>query len=203
MNNNIVEELLVNKNFKEAFRKICPDKKWRDELLQELCLILLEYDVNKLQKIYLRGDIVYFSIKILKNQYWSNTSPFWKKFRKSSGFEIDNNFDYEDLEVEVEIKERNDDLVKARINEMLNKIFWKDAHLFKMYYFGYWCDEAEKIIYPSTRDLEKLHSLGALRMDHTSISISIRKTMIYILENLLSEGLITKKEMNKKWRKLF
>lgn len=202
MNNKIVEALLVDNNFKEAFNKICPDKKWKDELLQELCLILLEYDSVKLQKIHLKGDIVYFSIKILKNQYWSNTSPFWKKFRKSSGLEMDDNFDYLD-DSDLEVIDRGDEIIKLRVNEMLNKIFWKDAHLFKMYYFGYWCDKKNEIVFPSTRDLEKLHSLGILKMDHTSIFLSIRRTMLYILQNLLSEGLITKKEIDKKWRKLF
>ena len=199
MNNKIVEDLLNNKKFMEALTNICPDKKYKDDLLQEFCLILLEYDKTKLQAIYEKGDMLYFGIRILLNQYKSKNSPFYKKYKKPFVEMRDDIFILDEL-----VDDRNYELIKFRINELLNSgVFWKDAHLFKIYFFGYFDEKENQMIYPSTRDIEKLHSLGALKMDHTSISKSIRRTMEYILGQLLNEGLINKNELGKKWKKLF
>lgn len=55
---------------------------YRDDLLQECYLILLEYDQQKIEDIYNKGDIKFFLSKIVCNQYNSKTSPFWKKYKK-------------------------------------------------------------------------------------------------------------------------
>ncbi len=49
------------------------------DLFQELILILCEYNRLKLEQIYANGYIKWFIVRILKNQFCSVNSPFYKK----------------------------------------------------------------------------------------------------------------------------
>jgi hypothetical protein len=60
----------------------------------------LEYNQEKLQSIYDKGQFNFFLTRIIKNQYFSKTSPFFKKYRKYYDMVDDNNnvvmYDVED-----------------------------------------------------------------------------------------------------------
>lgn len=68
--------------------------------MQEIGLIILEYNGEGLLKAYNEGKHLAFIKKIIYNQYKSNTSPFWKVYRKNNTVELfDENYleeDYED-----------------------------------------------------------------------------------------------------------
>ena len=54
-----------------------------DDLMQEICLIILEYkNQDMLQSLYDRNEHYPFIKRIINNQYKSTTSPFWTKYRK-------------------------------------------------------------------------------------------------------------------------
>ena len=78
MLNKIANERLVE----EIFKNLGLSPKYMDDLVQEIYLILLEYNQEKLQYIYDKGQLNFFLTRIIKNQYFSNTSPFFKKYRK-------------------------------------------------------------------------------------------------------------------------
>lgn len=54
----------------------------RDDLVQEMSLILLEYDNAKLNDIYERKHLNAFITGILYRQCYSRNSQFYRKFRK-------------------------------------------------------------------------------------------------------------------------
>lgn len=78
MLNKIADEKLVE----TICKNIGVSPKYMDDLVQEIYLILLEYNQTKLQEIYDKGQLNFFLTRIIKNQWCSNTSPFYKKYRK-------------------------------------------------------------------------------------------------------------------------
>ena len=96
MLNKIANERLVE----EICKNLGVSPKYMDDLAQEIYLILLEYNQTKLQEIYDKGQLNFFLTRIIKNQYFSNTSPFFKKYRKYYDMIDDNNnvvmYDVED-----------------------------------------------------------------------------------------------------------
>ena len=69
----MLEDIL--KNFK------IPEN-YHDDLLQEIYLILLQYSQEKIEQIFNNGDMKFFLVKIVKNQYFSRNSPFYSKYKK-------------------------------------------------------------------------------------------------------------------------
>lgn len=96
MLNKIANERLVE----EICKNLGVSPKYMDDLVQEIYLILLEYNQEKLQSIYDKGQFNFFLTRIIKNQYFSKTSPFFKKYRKYYDMVDDNNnvvmYDVED-----------------------------------------------------------------------------------------------------------
>lgn len=54
----------------------------RNDLAQEVALILLEMANERLNDIYEDGKLSHFVTKIVKNQWCSNTSTYYALFRK-------------------------------------------------------------------------------------------------------------------------
>ena len=52
-----------------------------DDLIQEVCLILLKQDNESIQTIYEQGYFSYYVARVITNQVLSSTSPFHKKYR--------------------------------------------------------------------------------------------------------------------------
>lgn len=53
-----------------------------DDLEQEIYMILLEYDKDKIIELYEKKQLRYFIVGIIQRQYNSKTSPFYKKYKK-------------------------------------------------------------------------------------------------------------------------
>ena len=70
---NIVRDICMNMN-------VSPND--IDDLVQEVYVILLEYRAEKIIELYNNKQLKYFLVGILKRQYHSNTSPFYKKYKK-------------------------------------------------------------------------------------------------------------------------
>lgn len=72
----------------DEIRVICDnigvDAKYKDDLIQEVILIILEYDKEKIEQLYASNQMSFFLVRIIKSQYNSITSPFYKQYRKFS-----------------------------------------------------------------------------------------------------------------------
>jgi|MDTC01.2.fsa_nt_gb RNA polymerase sigma factor (sigma-70 family) len=58
------------------------DLHFLDDLVQEVCLILLTQENESIMTIYEQGDFKFYVARIITNQVLSSTSPFHKKYRK-------------------------------------------------------------------------------------------------------------------------
>lgn len=75
----IIEQVAKDKELRSLCGKLSPNLK--DDLFQELMVILLEYDPQKIELIYKENRLRFFVVKILMNQACSSTSPFFKMYR--------------------------------------------------------------------------------------------------------------------------
>ena len=75
-------------NIYDEIRVICDnigvDAKYKDDLIQEVILIILEYDKEKIEQLNASNQMNFFLVRIIKSQYNSITSPFYKQYRKFS-----------------------------------------------------------------------------------------------------------------------
>lgn len=102
MINQIINEGIVE----QICKNIGVSSKYVDDLIQEIYMILLEYDRQKIIEMYERGQLNFFITRIIKNQWCSNTSPFYKKYRKYYEYADDNYNNYIGVEMD-DIDERD------------------------------------------------------------------------------------------------
>lgn len=80
--NYIVEELYKTNLIIELCKNIGVSDKDMDDFTQEIYLILLEYDEEKLIEIYNKNQLKFFIVRIIQNQYNSKNSPFYMKYKR-------------------------------------------------------------------------------------------------------------------------
>lgn len=77
---------------KHCTSEIETDVQLKLDLMQEIGLIVLEYKGEGLLKAYNERKHLAFIKQIIRNQYKSETSPFWTKYRKNSTLELMDEF---------------------------------------------------------------------------------------------------------------
>lgn len=80
--NEIICELFEKKIIDEIMHNFSIKKNDWDDFMQEIYLILLEYDSDKLFEMYEKKQLKWFIIKIIQNQYFSKNSTFYCKYKK-------------------------------------------------------------------------------------------------------------------------
>lgn len=80
--NNPVEYIANNKIVEILIRDYMVDYCFRDDLTQEIYLILLQYNQSKLQQLIDKGQIKFFVARIIHNQFFSTTSTFYRQYKK-------------------------------------------------------------------------------------------------------------------------
>lgn len=85
MKNEIISELYLSDDFNQAVSKIAPEH-LREDLRQEVMLILMDQPEEKIIEMYNKGVLKYFTVKVMVNQS-SSTGQFNKKFRTANRFE--------------------------------------------------------------------------------------------------------------------
>lgn len=77
----------------DIIKKYNLDESLKDDFVQEMYLILLEYNENKIIELYNKNQLKYFLIRICVNNYKSTTSPWYKKYMKYNKELINQNID--------------------------------------------------------------------------------------------------------------
>lgn len=81
----IINEIAQRREVEKMVQVIC---KVTNTLLQDLAQVvyvaLLEYDGKRIEELYDNGQLSYFVVRIIQNQWFSNTSPFFHSHRKFS-----------------------------------------------------------------------------------------------------------------------
>lgn len=105
--------------YKGICRKLLPN--YADDLYQELVLTILEKDEDKFKNFKDCNSIRYYAVGILCNMVYSKTSQFYKKIRQRlPDWQPPND-------------EPNDSDLSGIANELLEKQYWFDKHIFKLY----------------------------------------------------------------------
>lgn len=79
----IVEELAEHQVVEQLVRVICKvSATYLKDLSQMIYVYLLEYDEEKIITLYEEGSLKFFLVRIIKNQWKSNTSPFHYQYRR-------------------------------------------------------------------------------------------------------------------------
>lgn len=63
-----------------ASSKNPPGLDTKDDLVQDILLILLEKDGKLIKSLYDKGELGYYILKIAENQLLSKNSPYYKKY---------------------------------------------------------------------------------------------------------------------------
>lgn len=82
MRNKIVEEIYNSNLLSTLFKNMSVKGNDFEDLQQEILLILLEYDEEKIIEMYNNNQLKWFIIRLIKNQYFSCNSPYYKKYKK-------------------------------------------------------------------------------------------------------------------------
>lgn len=80
----IVEELYNTNLLTELCENIGVLPKDMDDFKQEIYLILLEYNQDKIIELYNKKQLKFFIVRIIQNQYHSKNSPFYMKYKRYS-----------------------------------------------------------------------------------------------------------------------
>ena len=97
MLNRIIEELYRERVVRNIITNMNVFEGDVEDLEQEVYAILLEYDVDKIIDMYNKKQLKFFIIGIITRQYFSKTSPFYKKYKKYYSL-VDSNVDETSVE---------------------------------------------------------------------------------------------------------
>ena len=108
-----------------------------EDLLHETILALYNADKEKIKYIIEKKQLTFYIVRIMLNQYQSNTSPYHKKYRKQyNEKQLKEFYIYtkEPLTKEKmkQLEEKEDRL--QWIEEKLKHLSWFDVEVFKIYY---------------------------------------------------------------------
>lgn len=78
--NSAICEVIKSKRFLTLVKKVRP-KDIQDDLVSEISLILLEKKAEEIVQLHDKDELIFYTIKILTNLAFSNTSSFYRKFR--------------------------------------------------------------------------------------------------------------------------
>lgn len=86
----IIEKIVNEHLVEDICSNIGVSPSLMDDFVQEIYLILLEYDRDKIEQMYNSNQLKYWLTRVIKNQWNSSTSPFYTKYRKQIEI-VDNN----------------------------------------------------------------------------------------------------------------
>jgi DNA-directed RNA polymerase specialized sigma24 family protein len=108
-----------------------------EDLLHESILALYNSDQEKIKYIIEQKKLTFYIVRIMMNQYHSNTSPYHKKYRKQYNQKQLKDFYIYTKEplTKEKIKQLQDQENRLQwIEEKLKHLSWFDVEVFKIYY---------------------------------------------------------------------
>lgn len=79
----IISNLASEQAVEQMIQNIChSDAPELNDLAQEIYLALLEYRDDRIIELYEAQQLRYFIVRIISNQYFSITSPFYMRYRR-------------------------------------------------------------------------------------------------------------------------
>jgi hypothetical protein len=172
--NEILTGLWQSQFIKDLLQTITSGHQLKEDLRQELFLILLEMDEKKIIRAHKGNWLHYLCVNIVKKQYHSNTSPFHKMFRKECATDVEVPLQNVD---DAFWSEANDEIIEKVVWFIENKLDLVDRELFKIYYkigrYDRWVgDLRDATCQKATSSLRKVEKkLAITTLDGKQISI--------------------------------
>ena len=91
MFNKVITEIYEKKMIRSILENMRVSSNDIDDLEQEIYMILLNYNQEKIIQMWEKKQLNYFVVGVITRQYNSKTSPFYKKYKKYYKY-IDGNF---------------------------------------------------------------------------------------------------------------
>ena len=126
--NQIIATLFTGKNFCDCIKKIQPEH-LREDLKQEVILVICELSEEKIQGLHLRKQLEFYTVRIILNMVKNSNHPFSKKFR-TIHCELTNNEISENI-VDEERQLRED--IEDMAIEEIDRLYWYDKGLIELY----------------------------------------------------------------------
>lgn len=82
MFNKIIEEIYTDGMVRDIIDNMGVSGTYADDLEQEVYMILLQYKKEKIIEMYNKKQLKFFIVGVIQRQYNSNTSPFYKLYKK-------------------------------------------------------------------------------------------------------------------------
>ena len=82
MINKIIEEIETSKMLDILFTNMRIPQEEFDDLKQEIYIIILDYDREKIIEMYEKKQLKYWLVRVITNQYFSKYSTYYYKYRK-------------------------------------------------------------------------------------------------------------------------
>jgi Rps23 Pro-64 3,4-dihydroxylase Tpa1-like proline 4-hydroxylase len=141
----IINDVANSKEYVKLCKTIAKD--YSDDLFQDLIVILCEYNPEKLEQINTNGHLKWFIVRILKNQFNSATSPFYKTNKEFLDRTSQIDFSRIDL-IDEEYDSSKDSLIEMCLKELDITNCTKDQYyermMFKEYIEAGSCDKLSK-----------------------------------------------------------
>ena len=89
----IIDELSKNATVEKIVNKLIQSSKNRfdfpDDLIQDIYVLLLEKDEDLIVNLYNKGELVFYLLKVVRNQLLSKNSPYYTKYIKFRAYSDD------------------------------------------------------------------------------------------------------------------
>lgn len=182
----VIKSITNDKYYNDVLESYLKNKSERDEFRQEMWVILLEMNDDKIIDYYDRKILKYIYIGIINNQLKSSSSPWHTKFRKFKSLLVDDSIVFKDTY-------RQD--APADSGTLINNLIFiddfdevKELKLDNEIKLDYISKELKKIIKENpmmVRDVEvfKMHFYDKLSYQKISNITKISKTNVYVYVN--------------------
>lgn len=164
--NEILDELFRSEEFDKMLLKVMrTDSVFFEDFKQDLFLILCSQDSDKIEEMHENCTLDFFVFRIITNQVRSETSPFFRTYKKNR--DKHHKYDLEENDLVTELKDEKFNILKySNENRILS---WYETEIMSQYYgLGRFSDRG-KVSY---RVLEE--SLG---IDHVSLRNTVAEAV--------------------------
>ena len=122
-------------NLKDVALNIAGSKEY-EELLHFVIMELYKCDKKKLKEIIKKKQMTFYTVRIMINQFHSQTSRYYYKYKKYYEFHTTQTIEHMSVDKYKSNRKQKEEVeVRLKwIEDKLKDLYWFDAEVFKLYY---------------------------------------------------------------------
>jgi len=181
--NKLLEYIFTDNEIHKAIKSIV-DTMYHEDMKTHLIEQLIKIDEDKLLKLYNDKELIYFCIKIIKNQYESSTSTFYKIYRNKGQTKLFRTYNFTTSENLLDETEEYIDSPTPK--ETLNKLKLLLLNQYEDFLTNQYHKTLFELYYFKKLKLREIQDKTGI--DYRTISRSIRKTKAWLKNELKDYG---------------